>query len=64
MCDTTIAAKLLSQLNSFSGRISPHFHKPVSRFIGDMMYGIMTEKDVKFSSIVRTLKEKITPKKG
>jgi hypothetical protein len=45
-------------------RISPHFHKPVARFIGDMMYGIMAEKDVKLSSIVRALKEKITPKKS
>ena len=28
-----------------------------------MIYGIMVEKDVKLSSIVRALKEKITPKK-
>ena len=63
MYDTTIAAKLLGQLESFLGRISPHFHKPVARFIGDMVYGIMVEKDVKLSSIVRALKEKITPKK-
>ncbi len=48
---------------NFSGRISPHFHKPVARFIGDMMYGIMAEKDVKLSSVVRALKEEITPKK-
>jgi len=34
--DTSIAAKLLRQLESFLGRISPHFHKPVTRFIGDM----------------------------
>ena len=63
MYDTTIAAKLLGQLNSFLGRISPHFRKPVARFIGDMMYGIMSQKDVKLSSIVRALKEGITPKK-
>ena len=63
MYDTTIAAKLLSQLESFLGRISPHFHKPVARFIGDMIYGIMAEKDIKLSSIVRALKENITPKK-
>ena len=63
MYDTTIAAKLLGQLESFLGRISPHFQKPVARFIGDMIYGIMVEKDVKLSSIVRALKEKITPKK-
>ena len=63
MYDTTIAAKLLGQLESFLGRISPRFHKPVARFIGDMVYGIMVEKDVKLSSIVRALKEKTTPKK-
>ncbi len=63
MYDTTIATKLLRQLESFLGRISPRFHKPVARFIGDMMYGIMAEKDVKLSSVVRALKEGITPKK-
>ena len=63
MYDTTIAAKLLAQLESFLGRISPHFRKPVARFIGDMIYGIMVEKDVKLASVVRALKEKITPKK-
>ena len=63
MYDTTIAAKLLKQLESFLGRISPHFRKPVARFIGDMVYGIMAEKDVKLSSVVRALREKTTPKK-
>ena len=63
MYDTIIAAKLLAQLENFLGRISPHFHKPVAHFIGDMIYGIIAEKDVKLSSIVRALKEKTTPKK-
>ena len=63
MYDTTIAAKLLKQLESFLGRISPRFHKPVARFIGDMVYGIMAEKDVKLSSVVRALREKASPKK-
>ena len=63
MNDTTIAAKLLNQLESFLGRISPRFHKPTARFIGDMVYGIMAQKDIKLSSIVRALKEKTTPKK-
>ena len=63
MYDTTIATKLIGQLEKFLGRISPRFHKPVARFIGDMMYGIMAEKDVKLSSVVRALKEGITPKK-
>ena len=57
MYDATIAAEPLKQLESFSGRISPHFHKPVVRFIGDMAYGILAQKDVKISSVVRALKE-------
>jgi hypothetical protein len=63
MYDTTIATKLPGQLKTFLGRIPPHFHKPVARFIGDMIYGIMVEKDVKLASTVRALKEKTTPKK-
>ena len=35
----------------------------MTRFIGDKMYGIMKEKDVKLSSVVRALKEETTPKK-
>ena len=57
MYDTAIAAEPLRQLESFSGRISPHFHKPTVRFIGDMAYGILTQKDVELSSVVRALKE-------
>ena len=49
MYDTTIAAKLLKQLESFLGRISPHFHKPVARFIGDMMY-----VDIIFASLQKS----------
>ena len=63
MYDTTIATKLTDQLKKFLGRISPHFHKPVARFIGDMIYGIMVERDVKLASTVRALKEETTPKK-
>ena len=47
----------------FWGRISPHFNKPVARFIGDMVYGIMAEKNANLSSAVRVCKEGITPKK-
>lgn len=63
MHDTTIATKLPGQPKAFPGRISPHFSKPVARFIGDMMYGIMKEKDVKPSSVVRALKEGTSQKK-
>ena len=57
MYDTAIAAEPLKQLESFLGRISPHFHEPAVRFIGDMAYGILAQKDVELSSVVRALKE-------
>lgn len=63
MYDSKIAAKLIALLNGFLGRISPPFSKPVARFIGDMIYGIMSSQEVKLSCIVRALREKITPKK-
>ena len=63
MYDTKLAAKLQGQLASFLGKFSPHFHKPVHRFIGDMLYGILAEGDVKLSHIVRALREKISAKK-
>ena len=47
----------------FGGGFLPISTKSVARFIGDMAYGIMVENDVKLSSIVRALNEKITPKK-
>ena len=47
---------------AFLENFSP-FSQARASFIGDMMFGIMAEKDVKLSSIVRALKEKITPKK-
>ena len=61
MYDTTIATKLTGQLKNFPGRISPNFHKPATRFIGDTMYGIMAEKDMKLSSA--RSKRKSPPKK-
>ena len=63
MYDTKLAAKLQGQLASFLGKFSPHFHKPVHRFIGDMLYGILAEGDVKLSHIVRALREKTSAKK-
>ena len=45
------------------GRFSPHFSKPALRFVGDMIFGILADGDVKLSRIVRALREKISPKK-
>ena len=61
MYDTTIAAKLLGQLESFLGRISPRFHKPVARFIGDMVYGIVYQIPIRQVPEWR-MQESVSPK--
>ena len=63
MNNSIIAAKLRDQLVGFLGRISPRFHKPTARFVGDMVYGLVARGDVKLSSVVRALDEKTSPKK-
>lgn len=64
MNSTTIAVKLGAQLSSFLGKLSPLFHAPTVRFIGDMVYGIIAGKDVKLSRIVRALDGKASPRKA
>lgn len=64
MNDTIITAKPLNRLNRLSGKFSSCFHKLTTRFIGDMIYGIMEQKDIKLSSVDPTLKGKNHPQKG
>lgn len=58
-----IARKLQEQIHSFSGIFYPHFSKPRARFIEQMIYGIQASRDVKLSSIGRSLGEDILLKK-
>lgn len=58
-----IGRKLQAQINEFSGKLSPHFSKPIRRFVEQMIYGILLSQDVKLSQIVRALEEKIKFKK-
>ena len=58
-----IAMKLQDQIHQFSGIFYPHFSKPQAKFIEQMVYGIQAGRDVKLSSIGRSLGEDISLKK-
>ena len=63
MNDSKTTAKLIDQLKRFLGRISPQFRRPTIRFVGDMLYGILAEKDVKLANIARALSRPCSMKK-
>lgn len=58
-----LAVKLQGQIHHFSGIFYPHFSRPRSKFIEQMIYGIQAGRDVKLSSIARALGEDISLKK-
>jgi len=58
-----IALKLQEQIHQFSGIFYPHFSLPRLKFIEQMIYGIQAGRDVKLSSIGRSLGEDISLKK-
>lgn len=64
MNDSKVAAKLRAQLKRFLGELLPHFSKPKTGFLGDMIYGLMAGGDVKLSEICRACRPTITMKKA
>jgi hypothetical protein len=58
-----LAVKLQGQIHHFSGIFYPHFSRPQAKFIEQMIYGIQASRDVKLSSIGRSLGEEISLKK-
>ena len=58
-----LAVKLQGQIHHFSGIFYPHFSRPQAKFIEQMIYGIQASRDVKLSSIGRSLGEDISLKK-
>ena len=62
MNNSLTAYKVREQLSKFLGIFSPHFSKPVTGFIGEMLYGLQAFKDVKLSQIARGLDEDIALK--
>ena len=60
---TATALKIRDQIERFLGVFSPQFSKPMIKFIRQMVFGIQASKDVKLSSIARSLDEPIKMKK-
>lgn len=58
-----IAHRVREQLDHFLGIFSPHFSRPVQKFIGEMVYGLQAHQDVKLSQIARALNEPASLKK-
>ena len=57
--DSRIVAVIKGQLSRFSGIISKGLPKSKQRLVGQMIYGIQAAKDIKLSTIGRSLKEPI-----
>ena len=60
-----IGNTLRAQIHEFSGKLSPRFSKPISRFVEQMIYGITVSQDVKAAgeALVDTLLRKIRGQK-
>ena len=54
-----LALKLREQIHGFSGKLLPHFSKPMRRFTEQMIFGIQASGDVKLSEVARSLNEQI-----
>jgi len=63
MNNSQTAFKVREQLSQFLGIFSPHFSKPDTGFIGDMLYGLQASQDIKLSCIGRGIDESIALKK-
>lgn len=63
MYDSKISFRMREQLEKFLGIFSPHFSKPATKFLGEMLYGVQVAQDVLLSEIGRALDEDISLKK-
>ena len=54
-----LALKLREQIHDFSGKLLPHFSRPMRRFTEQMIFGIQASGDVKLSEVARSLNERI-----
>ena len=57
---SAVARRLREQIHNFSGRLSPRFSVPMTRFVEEMLYGIRTMQSVKLSEVARSLDEPIS----
>lgn len=60
---TQTALKIREQFDGFMGIVSPHFSKPLCKFLNQMVFGLQSAKDIKLSNVARALDEPIALKK-
>lgn len=60
---TQTALKIREQFEEFMGIVSPHFSKPLCKFLNQMVFGLQSSKDIKLSNVSRALDEPIALKK-
>ena len=58
-----IGAKLRGQIAGFSGELASGQGKVASRFVQEMIYGLLTSGSVRLTQVARTLNEEISVKK-
>ena len=63
MHPSRIAEKLRAQIHQFLGILSPHFSKPKTKFLEQMLFGLSASQDCKLSQVGRALGEPILLKK-
>jgi hypothetical protein len=59
MQDNKIRSRLKAQLSRFTCELTAGLSQPLSKFVGQMLYGIQASQDVKLSNIARSLDEDI-----
>src|ERR1700694_5504847 len=57
--DSKLRSRLKAQLTKFSSELCEGLSRPLSKFVGEMLFGIQASQDVKLSNIARSLKEEI-----
>jgi len=60
---TQTAQKVRVQIHHFLGILSPHFSKPQTKFLEQMLFGLSASQDCKLSQVARALGEPILLKK-
>lgn len=60
---TQTALKIREQFDGLMGIVSPHFSKPISKFLSQIAFGLQSAKDIKLSNVARALDESIALKK-
>ena len=59
MQDNKLRSRLKAQLTKFSSELCEGLSRPLSKFVGEVLFGIQASQDVKLSNIARSLKEEI-----